>query len=160
MSIWQPGMRITADRLNAISPQYQPWTPAWSNTGGTSTGDFGNAAVSARYALTGNKVDLFMDVTFGSTTVFETGNWRFGLPVAALVPSARVPIGFASLFATSSTEAVAGLVTVDGPNDLIVWTSSGSIAGTASGGPADAMHPFTWAAGDRITVTASYETAA
>jgi hypothetical protein len=100
------------------------------------------------------------DITFGSTTVFGTGNWRFRLPVPALVPSTRTPIGFASLFATNGAKAVAGLVTVDGSNDLIIFTSSAAAGATASGGPVDGEHPFTWAAGDRLTATFTYETAA
>jgi hypothetical protein len=153
-------MRITADRLNAITPHYQPWTPAWSNTGGTSTGDFGNAAITARYSQTGSQVDALVDITFGSTTVFETDNWRLSLPLPALVPSPRIPIGFASLFATDAAKATAGLVTVDGPDDMLIWVSSASVNATALGGPVDATHPFTWASGSRITATIRYETTA
>lgn len=158
-TVWQPGMRITADRLNAITPRYQPWSPQWSNTGGTSTGDFGNATITARYSQTGAEVGFLLDITFGSTTVFETDNWRLSLPVPALVPAPRIPIGFASLFATDGAKATAGLVTVDGADDMIVWVSSASVSGTALGGPVDATHPFTWASGSRITVTGRYEAA-
>lgn len=165
---WVVGEVVTAalmnqeirDQFNSLLGAWTPYTPAWTYTSGTATPTYGNAGVVCRYKQVGRTVRFMMDITFGSTTVFGTGNWRFALPVPALVPSTRTPIGFASLFATNASKATAGLVTVDGSDNLIIFSSSANADATAAGGPVDSAHPFTWAAGDRLTATGTYETAA
>jgi hypothetical protein len=84
---WQAGQRITADRLNQITPRWSSWTPTWSTEDGTNTPSYGNASINCTYCQTGDVVMYQFEVFFGSTTSFGAGsgtaNWTFSAPVTA-----------------------------------------------------------------------------
>lgn len=162
-TVWQPGMRITADRLNDTSPlDWQPWTPEWNTEGGQNPSTYGNATINCRYVQFGLLCMFNFDITFGSTTAFSTAtdNWTFGLPVPASLSDA--PIGNASMYPSSAGKNVTGIANLFGTNTFKIYVSAGAVdsANSPIGGWVDSNTPYVWASGNRILVVGQYETAA
>lgn len=59
---------------------WTPYTSAWTSSGTAPA--IGNGTISARYALTGNTVNLAITLVAGGTTTFGTGGYSFSLPFA------------------------------------------------------------------------------
>ncbi|MFG2307674.1 hypothetical protein ACGFS9_03125 [Streptomyces sp. NPDC048566] len=161
--LWQPGMRITDDRLNAITPAFVDWTPTWTTSTGAHTPSLGDATVNCRYARCGDLVVANFEILFGAGTNFNSGttsdNWRFGLPVVAAATTQA--IGFMELNFSTSVRGVARCrLTSTAAFELEL--SSGRPDGTAvtNNGLADAQSPETWASGDAIRGILQYEAAA
>lgn len=163
---WQPGMRITANRLLSISPTWQDWVPVWTTSTGNNTPSFGNATMTTRYAQSALTVYFQMNITFGSTTNFNSGtssdNWRFSLPVASA--STSLMVGYGEL-----ADSSAGLGSRMGARVRLTTTTTMEIemasaridAAAVSGvGLVDAVSPWTWANGDTLRCFGEYEAAA
>lgn len=163
---WQPGMKITANRLLSISPTWQDWTPVWTTSTGSNTPAFVNAVVVARYAVAATTVYFNLNITFGSSTTFGGGtssdNWRFSLPVTAA--SLTLMIGYGEL-----ADSSAGISSRMGARPRLEVTTAMSIemasaridaAAVSGAGLIDAVSPWTWANGDTIRVFGEYEAAA
>lgn len=160
---WAAGQRIEATKLAQMSPTWSAWTPTWSTSTGSNTPTFGNATLDCKYAQSADVVFFEMEITFGTTTNFNSGttsdNWRFSLPVTSAesqliagmgeiqdgTPAERWPVR-ARLSTTSSIE-----VELVGRNyNNTVNNSSGLV---------DAVTPFTWASTDRILLHGHYQAA-
>ncbi|CAM5699737.1 hypothetical protein [Streptomyces aurantiogriseus] len=146
-----------------VLPTWQSWTPTWTTNTGAATPSFGNATLSCRYVKFGTTVHLNFSITFGSTTTYGTSattsdNWRFSLPVAA--SAVHPQIGFAELGAANETRAVArmycGTTTTF---EMQISTGRPNAAVHANYGSVDALTPWTWASGNTIRGTATYEAA-
>jgi hypothetical protein len=146
-----------------VLPTWQSWTPAWTTNSGAATPAYGNATLNCRYVKFGTTVHLNFSITFGSTTTYGTSpttsdNWRFSLPVAA--SAAHPQIGFAELGAANETRAVArmycGTTTTF---EMQVSTGRPNATAFANTGAVDALTPWTWASGNTIRGTATYEAA-
>lgn len=99
MTPWQAGQRITAARLNQITPRWQSWTPTWSTEDGTNAPSYGNASVECFYTQTADVVMYQFAITFGTTTSFGAGsgtaNWTFTAPVTAA--SSQIICGYGEI---------------------------------------------------------------
>jgi hypothetical protein len=119
--------------------------------------------VNCRAFKTGRKVDVQFNIVFGSTTNFGAGatgsdNWQFGLPPAW--PAARSTddgIGFMDMYQSSTAN---GWARVKLASTTLIQLNI--IAGSTAniGGDVDSISPFTWASGNALRGTFSYETAA
>jgi hypothetical protein len=140
-------------------PTWQSWTPAWTTNTGPGTPAYGNATIIGRYIQDGQIVQLSLDITFGTTTNFGTGNtsdnWRFSLPVPAA--QTGVTVGFAELAASNPNHAIS-LLRAEPGNTLSLTISSGTPGGDAiaNQGQVDSTSPWTWAAGNTVHATATY----
>ena len=56
------------------------YTPAWTTNGTAPV--IGNGTLTGRYSITGNTVNLHINLTGGSTTTYGSGDLQFGLPFA------------------------------------------------------------------------------
>lgn len=164
---WQPGMKITANRLLSISPVWQDWTPVWTTSTGANTPSFGNAVITARYAQSALTVYWRMDIVFGSSTAFGGGgagdNWRFSIPVSGGAVSQVCGQGEASDASVASTMGRLGLrarVTTSTTFEFEVSTGRPDGVAVSSSGVIDAVSPWTWANGDAIRAWGTYEVAA
>jgi hypothetical protein len=168
---WQAGQRITAARLNQITPRWSSWTPTWSTSTGSATPSLGNATLSGSYCQTGDVVFFRLEVTFGTTTSFGGGtsadNWRFSLPVTASTTALIVGYGEAQDSATGGTPGSARYplrCRLTSTAALELETTGGS-TGAAGGyaavsvGLVDAVTPFTWASTDAIRAVGFYQAA-
>ncbi|MET8824799.1 hypothetical protein ABZX40_18015 [Streptomyces sp. NPDC004610] len=163
---WQPGMIITEERLAAISPTWQDWTPAWTTSTGNATPSLGDAAVTARYAVAATTVHYELVITFGATTNFGSSpgsadNWRLSLPVEAAATTTMA--GWGEITDTSAgvgsrTRVRVRLTTT---SHMELEMSGPRIDGTALAGPGliDSASPWVWANGDIVRLMGTYEAA-
>lgn len=159
-SPWAAGERITAARLNEISPVWATWVPEWSTNTGVNTPSFGNATISARYTQTADLVVCRLEITFGSTTSFGGGgasdNWRFTLPVVAA--STALIAGYGEAQDASAVDRYPLRPRLTSTEHLELETSGGATNGAGvSTGLIDAVSPFIWANGDAIRALFQYE---
>jgi hypothetical protein len=129
---------------------YAAYTPTWTSTGTAPA--YGNAALSARYQQIGKHIHAHGEVTFGSTTTFGTGTWRFALPVAVVAAgSYGTAMGYHGgswiLFECGDPGNLSQMSFNYGATYLGALTGAGVSA------------PWTWASGDIIRWNMSYEAA-
>lgn len=128
---------------------YAPYSPTLTNV------TLGNGSVIARYTLTNKTVDFYIQITFGSTTAF-TASIQATLPPllpalltgwtaegTAFDTSATAYFGVQGIATNSTTLTFRALPTTAGSNLVVV----------------NASQPMTWATGDILTISGSYETA-
>lgn len=135
------------------------YTPTWSSQGSAQP-SFGNAVLRCKYTKHGRLVTVYFWVNFGSTTNFGTNptagdNWIFTLPVPAADDTSD-GMGFLEMFG-SGTEYGMGRVKMSGTTAFKLGISAGSTSGV--GGDVDSISPFTWASGDYLRGTFTYESA-
>lgn len=171
-SLWQPGHRITAARLNAMSGLWTPYTPSWTADSGTTT--LGDGTLVGRYQIAGPTVTFSMRLQWGATTVQSVinSNWSFSLPVAPYTGDGNTfqPVGAwifdssasarwqASAYVNASTSTLTAIVVnADGG----FMDSQEMPFQTAEGGSTTSVQPSNgaWAVGDRLNLWGSYEMA-
>jgi hypothetical protein len=162
---WAAGERITAARLNEISPTWSTWTPVWTTDSGVATPSFGNANIIARYTQTADLVVCRLEITFGSTTNFGGGgagdNWQFSLPVTAATTSLINGYAEAQDAATGGSPSQARYPhrprLVSTTQLMFDATGAPTTGENVSQGVMDAVSPFVWAANDAIRAIFLYE---
>jgi hypothetical protein len=144
-----------SDDLNVIGNAWTPYTPTLSNL------TLGNGTISGRYMGAGKFTTFSVSLTFGSTTSITGSNSTMTLPVTAKAgnwistdcagydTSANqwYPLAIVTAGASGGASTTAFLI------KLWPTTAGNNIATITS------STPFTWATGDIITVTATYEAA-
>jgi len=70
------------DQFNSFFGAWTPYTPTWSSTG-TAPNIGANGTITGRYMKIGRTVLCLINVTFGSSTTYGTGNYNFSLPFTA-----------------------------------------------------------------------------
>lgn len=159
---WQAGQRITAGRLNLITPTWSSWTPTWSTSTGLNTPSFGNATISCEYCQTGDLVLCRVEMVFGTTTNFGGGtgsdNWRFTLPVEAAATANAA--GHMELDVSAQIRTY-GRVRLTSVGFFEIEVSTGRVDGATvtTSGLVDAISPDVWASGDGIRGTLQYKAA-
>ena len=75
---------LTAAQLNGIGEAWTSYTPVW--TAATTNPAIGNGTISGKYCQVNKLVVARINVTFGSTTTYGSGNFFFSYPVTAAAP--------------------------------------------------------------------------
>ena len=102
-----PGWAVTDNGSgNAVLQRLLQYTPTW--TASTTNPAIGNGSITGYYSRQGSQITVQLDIRFGTTTTFGTGNWRFSVPRTDLSPYTIVQV-VGSGFTQSS-----------GANDFIV----------------------------------------
>ncbi|MFJ4619079.1 hypothetical protein [Streptomyces sp. NPDC088812] len=146
-----------------VLPTWQSWTPAWTTNSGLAAPSYGNATVSCRYVKSGRTVHCNFAIVFGSTTSFGTSpattdNWRFSLPVPA--SGAQSVVGFAELGVDNTTRIVSRVqIPTTTTFELVISTGRSSGVALTNTGLVDSVSPWTWASGNSVLGTATYEAA-
>lgn len=160
---WQPGMKITATRLNSITATWTAWTPTWSTSSGLHTPSYGNATIDCAFCQTGDLVAFRMSITFGSTTNFGTtpsasDNWTFTLPVTAA--ESGMNIGYWNAI-VGGVKSSTGAVQLLNTTQLQLFIGSAHADGTATTnqGIADSLSPDTWVSTNRFVASGVYAAA-
>lgn len=130
---------------------WQSWTPTW--TGLT----VGNATVSAKYVQVGKTVNFRLTVTFGTTTSIASGNTRFSFPVTASSDYMQYAIIGTGTANDSSTTYYFLYPAWFSTTECVLENMNGATAPVLNN--TDTDEPFTWATGDQIAVTGTYEAA-
>jgi len=132
-SAWEHGLTLGA---------WTSYTPTNNNI------TIGNGTQVAKYARIGRTVHVFYRLTFGSTTSIITP--EIGLPFAA-AENGIYTFGSAFCFDTSASAQHVGIARPQSTVLLRLSTDAGTVTSTS---------PFTWATGDILSLTATYEAAA
>ncbi|TDQ01240.1 hypothetical protein [Labedaea rhizosphaerae] len=129
------------------------YTPAWTTSG--TQPSLGNGALTGEWARVGNLVFVRVSLTWGSSTSGGTNAWGFSLPITAAYTTAHNPWplygGAAIMRDVSAFNYYAGTATID--------SSGSTIGGIYSSGQIAATSPFTFAAGDHLSLSAIYRAA-
>lgn len=171
MALWQPGMRITADRLNAIIGDWRDYTPTWYVASGTAT--LGNGTLDGRYQLMGKTCNFAMRFQFGSSTTTSVldADWEFALPItpSPVKGTTMQPVNCwiydadasvrwnATAYVNSSTSRVTFIVANADGGPI----SRGEMPSqTASGSSTTSIQPgqVNFATNDRLNIWGTYET--
>ena len=78
------GSVLTAAELNSIGEAWTSYTPVW--TAATTNPAIGNGTISGKYCQVNKLVVARINVVFGSTTTYGSGNFFFSYPVTAAAP--------------------------------------------------------------------------
>jgi len=128
------------------------YTPIW--TASVTNPSIGNGTIVGRYKQIGKTTFVSMKLTMGSSTTFGSGNWHVTLPVTAVNTDAVILNTV--FYQSSGSHFYQGMSwTVAYPTYVILVVNQGA---TESLGVTDTI-PFTWASGDTLTITGSYEAA-
>lgn len=136
------------------------YTPTWTSQGSAQP-SYGNATIRCKYIKLGRTVHVKFWINFGTTTNFgasptTSDNWQFSLPVPA-ADAADDGLGFLEMY-QSATACGLARVKLYSTTGFRLGVSPGSTA--AIGGDVDSVSPFTWASGNYIRGSFTYESAA
>jgi hypothetical protein len=122
------------------------YTPTFSISNGAFT--LGNAIVSGKYSVIGKTVNAFVEFNYGSSTSVATTNpWLISLPV----PAKGNAVGSAWIL-DSGTRYYIGACKTFNSNSLYVYSSE-----TVQNREITSTSPMTWANGDAINLSITYE---
>lgn len=139
--------------LNAASHTHAPFenAGAWSSTTGTPT--IGNGSVTYAWSHIGRKVTLRITLIVGSTTNLggPDGSWSFTASPPPATTELRAAVG-AWVISTGPLGApYSGVAFLDANGGIHCLMPDGNQVGD--------LHPYAMAAGDRLSITVSYEAA-
>lgn len=162
---WVAGETVTAaimnqhvrDNLKALGDNWVSYTPAWTSTGTAPA--IGNATVQGASITTGPKtIDFFFTITYGSTSTFGTGSYRFSLPVTAASRNAGSTMNMSGLLTDTGT-AIWGVTAIR----FVTTSTIELLTSTSATDPRLAVYaqtvPFTSANTDIVSVAGRYEAA-
>mgnify|MGYP001571216159 CR=1 FL=1 len=140
------------DQFNTLFGAWTSYTPAWTSSGTAPA--IGNGTIAGRYMKIGRTVLCHINVIFGSTSTYGTGNYSFSLPAtsanagATLVSSAQLLV----------TDRWGGEVVIGTNTTTCSPFFSSSATNTRLGWMTSAL-PETSASGTQLRMTFIYEAA-
>ena len=141
-----------------IDNAWTSYTPTWE---APTPPAIGNGTITGAYKVIGKTCFVRGRITMGSTTTYGSGDWKIGLPVAAINAYAiQIP---ASLLDGSGgtgwyNALMNGAVALNTISSQILYNLPPSFGGSAAGG-ISSNFPFTWGSGDALYFNGSYEIA-
>ena len=148
------GEVVTAAKLNTeVRDAHVGLQAAWTSYTPTLVGfTLGNGTMTAKYHRVGKTIEYRVVIVFGSTSTW-TSVFGISLPVTPHADYVvHAAIGRAAFYDTSvgAASREGGVAMSNGVDTLILATSPGPVSNTV---------PFTWANGDHLSVSGSYEAA-
>jgi hypothetical protein len=131
----------------------QTYVPAWTSTGTAPV--IGNGTKSGYWWVSGDWIDVMIEITMGSTTTFGTGSWSYSLPTGVAAPltmGTSHTVAFWDAYDTSAAAHYAGFGGLSAGSALLFL---GIGVNLYTGDPGNSL-PFTWAAGDKLGINARY----
>lgn len=131
---------------------WSTYTPALASDGGSAP-SLGNGTIAGRYAQYGKTIRVYITLLFGSTTSWGSGEVTFSLPVtAATINGNRGTTGTVHAFDASPAGRYTGTA-------QLVTTTTVLMTSGGGGGAWGATTPITFANGDEISLSITYEAA-
>ncbi|MFD5033656.1 hypothetical protein ACFWM0_25095 [Streptomyces sp. NPDC058405] len=141
------------DQFASMFDAWTSWTPSW--TAATTNPVVGNGTLNGRHMKWGRTCHVNLELTCGSTTTYGSGVWSFSLPfTAAAAVGSRV--GIAHALAGSNRVAGNIIVSASATTFTPFFPASTSVSFLSNGG---AANPFTWASGNQLRCSFTFETA-
>lgn len=93
---WPPSThQDVADEITAIRSAWTTYTPTF--TANTTNPTLANFTITGRYQQIGKTVTFFIQISCNASTGLGSGNYQFGLPVAARAVGVVLPTGHQEL---------------------------------------------------------------
>ena len=124
------------------------YSPIAADWGAPTPPALGDASFARSHIIDGGMCHMQYTMTMGSTTTYGTGEWVFTAPIAA----AASAIGTAHLYDNGTMNYIGAAKITTGNSTVKIYCDGSA---TAIG----AAVPFTWAAGDTLFLTLSYQIA-
>ena len=152
------GNVLTAAELNGIGEAWTSYTPVW--TASTTNPAIGNGTIQGKFCQVNKLVVARINIVFGSTTTFGSGNFLFSYPVTSAAPlSANERLLSSGQYLDSSTGnsyfAIARYNSLS-TTDFLVQVFSNASQALQLMGP---TVPFTAANNDAMQLNFCYEAA-
>lgn len=135
----------------ALAPALAAWTsytPAWTGSG---TPTVNNGTLTGSYRQVGKSVEYRITLVIGSTTTVGSGTWSFSVP-ATMTAATEDAIGSGLAFDTSANARTVLLARASTSTTI-------TLLSVAAGANVTNAAPYTWATGDRVSVTGFYQAA-
>jgi hypothetical protein len=156
VQIWTQIQNAATDVDTDVKPLYDArgawasYTPVWNGTGQS----LGNGTIAGAYITQGKTCSFTLELTWGSTTAAGTSAWLFNLPGAASGTSPGYSFCAHLIDSSTSTHRVV-MAKLDNANRVILYLDGASSAIPGASGTS----PWTWATGDIVRVTGTYQLA-
>lgn len=125
---------------------WRKWEPTWDAA--TTSPALGNGTLEAWYLYDNRWMELYLELTAGSTTTFGTGSWTFtGLPA---LPATFRGVGWSTCYDVSGNATFSGWVQIRNGDEFRPSLPSASTAGAHVG--LTSAVPFTWADTDQLVM--------
>jgi len=134
----------TSSSSNTVYGFESSYTPVW--TGASTNPVVGNGTLNGQFSREGKKITAHIQLIMGSTTTFGSGQWSITLPTNAKNRSIGTLQGF-----DAGTSLVVGSCEVSAGGNTVAMASDGNVANYSP------TIPHTWANGDRIIISITYE---
>ncbi|MFG3639077.1 hypothetical protein ACGF3C_02235 [Micromonospora sp. NPDC047762] len=122
------------------------YTPIWTAIGTNPVKN--NGTITGAYKRIGTTVHYTGEILMGSTTTYGSGAWLVSTPTTAA--GAAIAVGSSVMrSASNAVNRVGGSVEFNTTTTLAFYGAGGAVASTV---------PFTWANGDRLRWSITYET--
>ena len=135
---------------NWASGTWTDYTPTWTSDG-TQPG-IGNGTLYGKYSVIGNTCHLSFYLFVGSTTTFGSGTYFFSLPLA--VGSGIRHVGNCAVYDSSTGLYYLSYVNLL-PGESVMWAFLKNGSSNTVFSP---NQPITWASGDQIRLSVTYQT--
>jgi hypothetical protein len=147
------GSPLDAETLEDMVGQWQDYVVSWTSSGTAPA--IGNGTLVGRYCVIGDTVHFSIKLTGGTLTTWGTGNYSFSLPVAAAATADMVGTCFVGDSSVGSAGYSLGVAFTGGSATTAqAYTGNEGLAAAISN-----TNPQTFATGDRIWITGTYEAA-
>ena len=141
-------VQAVKDYVGEVVTEPQTYTPTWNAA--TTNPTLGNGTLVGRYVQIGKTVHCTISLTFGSSTSIGSGAYTFSLPVPASA-SQQLPVGGARLRDNSAPAYNMRTSYLLGSTSIAMASESGLNVGH--------NNPWTFATGDIINISMTYEAA-
>jgi hypothetical protein len=137
---------------------WRSYTVSFNNQGSGTDWVLGNGTIDAAYIRVGRMVHFRIAITFGSTSVFGTKLLRLPTPTGrkTLGPGTNM-IGQILCFDTSTTVTSPGFAFLGAATNVFIPAAITANLAYVTFDELSPTVPFTWASGDTLTVSATYE---
>lgn len=146
-----------AEYRNALAAISDPWTDFSGSVAWTAAGTapaIGNGTISAKYLQVGKFVQYTVSIVAGTTTTFGTSTWFISLPVtpiASAIGNTSCP-GAAILYDSSTTaNRQSAVASINSATQIDFYAGAGNVVTSTI--------PYTWATGDILGFSLTYEAA-
>jgi hypothetical protein len=147
------GAPLDAETLEDMVGMWQDYTVSWTSSGTAPV--IGNGTLTGRFCVIGDTVHFSIKLTGGTLTTWGTGNYSFSLPVTAAATADMVGTCFVGDSSVGSAGYSLGVAFTGGSA-----TTAQAYTGNEGGAAAiSSANPQTFATGDRIWITGTYEAA-
>lgn len=145
-----PGETIDSAFTGALGAFLDAWTP-WQFTTPGNTLVLGNGTITGRKLIVGKTCYFTLSLTWGSTSSWP-GSWLINLPIQAASTDHTFPATLFDASAAGAANRYSGVAVMD--NAFRIGTVFGNATGYMT-----TTAPLAIAAGDKLTISGSYETA-